>query len=183
MQEERSGATGGTGIPIKSLREDARRLSAEDFEERHGSAFLLHSAPARTNTQSSPMTEVDLGRDDEPAAARTADISLLAYPILHAPYSPGHLVTVGRSSRNDIVIPDPSISRLHAYLKPLDGERLAIQDAGSTNGTTLNGSSIPAKHCGPPADLKSGDNLRLGQVELTVLSAQALRDFALAHQR
>jgi hypothetical protein len=31
-------------------------------------------------------------------------------------------------------------------------------------------------------DLKSGDNVRLGQVELTFLSAEALREFVLAYE-
>ena len=34
----------GTGTPIKGLREDARSLSPVEFEDRHGSGFLLLSA-------------------------------------------------------------------------------------------------------------------------------------------
>ena len=52
-------------------------------------------------------------------------------------------------------------------------------DAGSTNGTTVNGVSVPPKGAGAPVDLKTGDSVRLGQMEFTFLEAEALREFVL----
>jgi pSer/pThr/pTyr-binding forkhead associated (FHA) protein len=67
-------------------------------------------------------------------------------------------------------------------MKPVAEGRFQIQDANSTNGTTVNGTSVPAQGHGLAVDLKSGDNVRLGQVELTFLSGPALRDFVLARE-
>ena len=50
-----------------------------------------------------------------------------------------------------------------------------MQDAGSTNGTTVNGHAVPRQGHGPPTELSSGDDVRLGQVELTFLDSDALR--------
>jgi hypothetical protein len=46
----------------------------------------------------------------------------------------------------------------------------------------VNGASVPAQGQGPSVELGSGDNLRLGQVQLTFLEAQALWEFLRAHE-
>ncbi len=90
-------------------------------------------------------------------------------------------MSIGRTSNNDVVIPDLSVSRFHAFLKPLEDGRFQLQDAGSVNGSSINGDAVPRQGSGPPMDLKSGDNVRLGRVELTFLDADALREFVLEH--
>ena len=88
-------------------------------------------------------------------------------------------MTIGRESTHDIVIPDPSVSRFHAFAKQgADGEFL-LQDAGSTNGTTVNGASVPARGAGSPTRLKPGDTVRLGQLDSTFADARGLREFVL----
>lgn len=52
--------------------------------------------------------------------------------------SPNDAVTVGRSAPSDVIIDDPSISRVHACFY-FDGERVEVEDRGSTNGTRVNG--------------------------------------------
>jgi pSer/pThr/pTyr-binding forkhead associated (FHA) protein len=53
-----------------------------------------------------------------------------------------------------------------------------MQDAGSTNGTTVNGNTVPRQGHGPAVELNPGDDVRLGQVELTFLDSEALVAFA-----
>lgn len=182
-RDPRTNAWYGSGVPIKGLRADAWNLSPADFEKRHGSAFLLLTAAELRHPEGPAATDVKVLGLDEPAAERTATVSLLAYPVLRTQRSVGHLVTAGRTSNNDVVIPDLSVSRFHAFLKPLGEGRFQIQDAKSTNGTIVNGASVPAQGHGAPVDLESGDNVRLGQVELTFLSAQALWEFLRARER
>jgi len=173
----------GSGLPIRGLQADARALSSQDFEERHGNAFLLLTAANLARPQGPASTEVQLiGFDDGPAVA-TASLSLVAFPVVRTGRSVGHLVTIGRATNNDVSIPDLSISRFHAFLKVGDNVSWQLQDAGSTNGTTVNGLSVPQQGHGTAVSLKSGDNVRLGQVELTFLSADELRDFALNLER
>ncbi len=68
--------------------------------------------------------------------------------------------TLGRSSQNDIAIPDASLSRHHARIS-LKGGVPSIEDLGSLNGTTLNGERIAVPHL-----LREGDEVQLGQVPL-----------------
>lgn len=170
----------GTGVILDRFRDDARNLSPSDFEERHGAGFLLLTATPLQVPPGPAMTEVRLD-DDGPGSECTANVSLLAYPLVRSQRSAGHLITVGRTSNNDVVIPDLSVSRFHAFLKLGPNGGFQLQDASSTNGTTVNGNSVPAQGHGAAVDLKSGDSLRVGQVEFTFLSAPALQDFARAH--
>lgn len=171
----------GSGVPISALRADARELSPEDFEDSHGNAFLMLTAAELHRPAGPSMTVVNLESDDE-TSDYTAGLSLLAYPIHRTERSVGHLITLGRTANNDVVIPDISVSRFHAFAKEVEGGGLAIQDAGSTNGTLVNSDSVPSQGHGPPMELKSGDSVRLGQVEFSYLDAHSLLDFLRAHE-
>jgi pSer/pThr/pTyr-binding forkhead associated (FHA) protein len=64
--------------------------------------------------------------------------------------------TVGRSQENDIVVPDPNVSRKHARLARADNG-FVVEDLGSTNGTLLDGAPIDRER------IESGDELTFGQ--------------------
>jgi hypothetical protein len=64
--------------------------------------------------------------------------------------------TVGRSDENDVVIPDPNVSRRHARLSRLDNG-FVVEDLGSTNGTLLDGAPIDRER------IEDGDELTFGQ--------------------
>ena len=171
----------GSGVPISALRADARQMSPEDFEDRHGSDFLMLTAAELRRPAGPSMTVVNLESDDE-SSDHTAGLSLLAYPIRRTERSVGHLVTLGRTANNDVVIPDISVSRFHAFAKEAEAGGLVIQDAGSTNGTMVNSDSVPSQGHGPAMELKTGDSVRLGQVEFSYLNVHNLLDFLRAHE-
>jgi hypothetical protein len=64
--------------------------------------------------------------------------------------------TVGRSQENDIVVPEPNVSRRHARLSRADNG-FVVEDLGSTNGTLLDGAPIDRER------IESGDELTFGQ--------------------
>ncbi|QYJ16228.1 hypothetical protein Rxycam_02060 [Rubrobacter xylanophilus DSM 9941] len=64
--------------------------------------------------------------------------------------------TVGRSQENDIVLPDPNVSRRHARILRAENG-FVIEDLGSTNGTLLDGAPIDRER------IESGDELTFGQ--------------------
>jgi hypothetical protein len=64
-------------------------------------------------------------------------------------------VQIGRISDNDIVLPDPNVSRMHARVEKRDGSYL-ITDLESTNGTWVNEKRVGS------ARLSENDVIRLG---------------------
>jgi len=71
---------------------------------------------------------------------------------------------LGRSSRNDVQIDHPTISRFHAEIE-LSDEGMFVRDMDSSNGVFVNGAR--AFEC----SLESGQVLRLGDVSLEVKDA------------
>ena len=69
-------------------------------------------------------------------------------------------VSIGRSGQNDIALTDDFASARHARIEPRrDG--VWVSDAGSTNGTYVNGSKLSK-----PQRLKPGDVIRVGSTDL-----------------
>ncbi len=74
----------------------------------------------------------------------------------------GDHLTIGRSADNDVVVADGrTASRLHARLDHLHGVWV-LCDAGSRNGTHLNGIRLT-----DPATLHPGDQIRVGSSTFT----------------
>lgn len=74
-------------------------------------------------------------------------------------------LVVGRSFDNcDLYIKDSSVSRMHArFIKA--GEKILIEDLGSTNGVLINGRQVNKNST---AEIPSQGNLTIGGVELTI---------------
>jgi hypothetical protein len=175
----------GSAIPIESLAADARSLAPDAFAARHGNGFLLFTAKRLDGPESTNSTKLmlDDGGDDEARDGRTAGLAVVVYPMRSRDPAKGPIVTLGRESKQDVVIPDMSVSRFHAFAKPGPDGAFLLQDAGSTNGTTVNGQSVLSTGAGPPRRLAPGDNVRLGHIELTFTDARALREFAIQKSR
>jgi hypothetical protein len=70
-------------------------------------------------------------------------------------------LTFGRGEENDIVLPDPAVSRVHAELRQ-EGEDIVIADRGSSNGTWVNGTSITTHR------LRPGDEIQIAEHKFTL---------------
>lgn len=69
-------------------------------------------------------------------------------------------ITIGRSARNDLCIPDPFASRVHAEVRR-EGEEYFLQDLGSANGTLYNGITVQGS-----LTLTPGGRIQIGETEL-----------------
>jgi hypothetical protein len=66
-----------------------------------------------------------------------------------------HIISIGRSSNNDIIIPDRTVSGNHAVINK-EGNDYMIQDLGSTNGVVVNQKKVKK------VKLQSKDKIKLG---------------------
>lgn len=77
------------------------------------------------------------------------------------PVGPGR-TRIGRDEKNDLVIPDDTISSEHAVIEYRDG-RYWLEDLRSTNGTRLGDERLSGDR---PVPLKGGDHVRFADVDL-----------------
>lgn len=73
-------------------------------------------------------------------------------------YSITSSITIGRSNKNDIVIKDPFLSKIHARIEK-ENNQYFIEDANSSNGTFVNDEQILNS-----IRLEHGDTIKVGQV-------------------
>lgn len=123
---------------IKIMLEEDKKLSLGES----GIEAKLVTAPSGTQQDGEVMAALDLTVGDEQETFFLAK----------------RTVRIGRLENNDIVIPDPSLSRHHVEIKQSEG-KFRLQDLGSTNGTFLNGRRVSE------ADLKNGDSISIGKVD------------------
>jgi two-component system, cell cycle response regulator len=79
-------------------------------------------------------------------------------------------LSIGRSKRAGLFIPDPGLSRIHAHLSPCEtpeGPGYSIEDCQSTNGTFVRGRSIDRR-----VTLQDGDRIGLGRRTVLRFSLQ-----------
>jgi phosphoserine phosphatase RsbU/P len=69
-------------------------------------------------------------------------------------------ITIGRSARNDLCIPDPFASRVHAEVRR-EGDEYLLQDLGSANGTLYNGATVDGV-----IHLTPGGRIQIGETEI-----------------
>lgn len=78
-------------------------------------------------------------------------------------------LTVGRSAGQSVFVSDPRVSRQHLVLEPIGGVWFA-RDAGSANGTFLNGVRVASS-----VSVRPGDVLELGDSRAHVLERDGAR--------
>jgi len=83
-------------------------------------------------------------------------------------------ISIGRARNCDVVLRDPSVSKLHGHFRFIDGNRWELVDLGSQNGTCKNGTPL-APH--RPEPVEWGDLLLFGVVEAKLVDAGLLHDF------
>ena len=83
-------------------------------------------------------------------------------------------LVIGRSSYCSLILDHETLSRVHATLR-LVGDRVVIEDEGSSNGTFVNGE----RAVGPVA-VRPGDDILLGKLRVTIehVTARSPQDTA-----
>jgi len=76
--------------------------------------------------------------------------------------TPGTARTIGRAAQADFVFEAPLVSRVHCRLTADASGQLVMEDLGSTNGTSVNGTPTAR------AVLRADDVLSVGRVTFTV---------------
>lgn len=78
-------------------------------------------------------------------------------------------ISVGRARNKDIVLRHSSVSKFHGWFELSENNTFHYSDAGSRNGTRLNGQALPSREL---AAVEHGDELVFGKIVGTVCSPE-----------
>jgi hypothetical protein len=163
--------------------------AGESFAGRFDHPFLVMIQNGGDGDPDSEESYVTIKMDEDKLAELTAIASgrilnpdALVFPVRkRTDYQKGAgIITVGRASNCDVILPSKVISKLHLYLsaRPCSEDKYLLADSGSTNGTQINGVPLEPHE---RVTIESRDAIQLGG-EVTLLFFVS-RDFFQALQR
>ena len=155
-----------------TLAELAQSSTRDEFVARRPHLFLVLEQELYDQDQVGFATQVvDPVSLKRSTVKRPQNIEVL--PVVKAAGNPyPDRVSVGRARNCDIVMRDPSISKLHAHFR-VGGPKVELVDIDSQNGTRINGRAL-APH--QPAQVSNGDTVLFGSVACKLVDAAALYD-------
>jgi pSer/pThr/pTyr-binding forkhead associated (FHA) protein len=143
-------------------------MDRDQFRERYPHPFLLLVTDYSSDEIEFSTAVVDL-RDEG-----TVEDEPQVLPVTKTGANPFRdRILIGRSANCDIVVAHPSVSKLHAELRPKTPNRALLVDKDSSNGTEVNAKRLTPRK---PMPLRSGDRVRVGGTTLLFLGPEALYD-------
>ena len=167
-------ASRSSALKLEEFIGDARVLDAESFAAKHGEGFLLHYGALGGEEDSVDLetTQASEYTDEAPEEANEPLVKFLIFPVRKkASDASDQAIWIGRGSHNDVVIPDASISTMHAFVRIDEDGKFFLQDMMSKNGSFVYNQRAPALGTGEPLPFSTGDRIRIGTLKLTFLAA------------
>jgi FHA domain-containing protein len=159
-------------VDADALAELAQSTTRDEFVARQPHLFLVVEEPLFEQEQVGFSTQVVEPVSFKRAAGRRAQ-GFEVFPVVKAAGNPyPDRVSVGRARNCDLVMRDPSVSKLHAHFR-IGAPALELVDIDSQNGTRINGRPLPPHQ---PAPVANGDTLLFGSVAAKLMDAAALYD-------
>jgi hypothetical protein len=160
-------------VDTDTLAELARASTREQFIAKLPHRFLIIEGALFEQEAVGFSTRVVDPASAKRIAKQATKPELEVLEIVKAPGNPyPDRVSVGRARNCDVVMRDPSVSKLHAHFKVAPGV-LELVDIDSQNGTRVNGRSL-APHQAQPVE--PGDTIIFGNVNTRLIDAQHLYD-------
>jgi hypothetical protein len=162
--------------PARDIVSAAIRWTREEFIFNNPWLFLVGEpvvqAPRvamKTLINSPALRRIDtaVASESTPTDANASAVEFIAVPIRKRHDVFPEMITIGRTANNDVVIPDATISKFHAYFRTTE-QGLELVDAGSRNGTRVMGRALAPKQ---GTSVSVGARVRFGSIDLTLRDA------------
>jgi hypothetical protein len=157
-------------VDTEGLAKQARTMPREQFVARHQNLFLViaeHADKLSIGFETAVVSSFS-GRMNQIVAG--VDFELLEVSKMPGNPYPDR-ISVGRARNCDVVMRDPSVSKLHAHFRLRDGGKLDLIDLGSANGTRINGRVLAANN---PEWVAAGDTILFGTVSAKLVDSDGL---------
>ena len=156
------------GMEISELSELASKLSSDEFASRFPHLFLLFYETIDPLGASSFATQI-VSKD---TARKKPTSELRVVPLVKAPTNPySDRISVGRARNCDVVLRNPSVSKLHAHIRREPNGSWVLIDLNSHNGTVVDGMRVSSSQ---PVPLKIGEQVTFGGMTVRVVDAHQL---------
>ena len=152
-------------LDTTELTELANKLGAEEFANRFPHLFLVFYETVDTVGVSSFATQV-ISKD---AARGRPTSQVRVVPLIKAPNNPySDRISLGRARNCDVLLRNPSVSKLHAHIRKEPNGTWVVIDANSHNGTTIDGLRVTASQ---PIPIKIGEPITFGGMIVRIATA------------
>jgi pSer/pThr/pTyr-binding forkhead associated (FHA) protein len=148
---------------LEQYAEQFRDIGIDSFRRMYPWPFLVALGMAGDLDQSNRSGTTIIRISDN--VLERGRISGRVFALVKARYSPKGPITIGRTSENDVVIPEYSVSRKHCFIAVVDGG-YRVTDWGSSNGTLVNERNIGKL---TPCPIQGGEILTLGRLMVLFL--------------
>lgn len=148
-----------TSFLLSALAAKFRRATLDEFQAVHGHCWLVLE-PGVFRPPSGDAAGGPVARLPTPAPSAGEALAVALTPRA----ANGGQITVGRSPSSDVEISDGTLSQLHLLLLEESPGCWTARDAGTKNGSWLDGARLLE---GTPAPLADGARILAGQVCLT----------------
>jgi hypothetical protein len=147
---------------LSDYADELAKLGDAVFAQNHPHSVLVVTGVVGALAEQVPLNRTLV---TEPAGLSVQSVVGLigrVFPLEKGKYSSPGPISVGRTPDNDVTIPESSISARHCFLRVL-GAEISLTDAGSTNGTHVNGVKLPPKKA---QKVVEGDVITMGRFHL-----------------
>ena len=157
-----------SGMESSELSDLASKLTSDEFAARFPHLFLLFYETVDPVGASSFATQVV--SKDQNRKKPTSELRVI--PLVKAPANPySDRISVGRARNCDVVLRNPSVSKLHAHIRREPNGSWVIIDLNSHNGTVVDGMRVSANQ---PIPIKIGEQVTFGGMTVRVVDAHQL---------
>lgn len=154
-----------SGMESSELSDLASKLTSDEFAARFPHLFLLFYETVDPVGASSFATQVV--SKDQNRKKPTSELRVI--PLVKAPANPySDRISVGRARNCDVVLRNPSVSKLHAHIRKEPNGTWVVIDANSHNGTTIDGMRVTA---GQTIPIKIGEPITFGGMIVRIATA------------
>ena len=156
-------------MEIGELNDLAGRLNSDEFASRFQHLFLMFYETVDPIGASSFATQIV----SKELARKKPTSELRVMPLVKAPGNPySDRISVGRARNCDVVLRNPSVSKLHSHIRKEPGGGWTIIDQNSHNGTAVDGIRVQP---GKPIPIKLGEQVTFGGMTVRIVDAHQLQ--------
>ena len=173
-------------MDLEGLTQDLRDLGEAGFRQKHSSPVLVFDGDRDADDAASFHTAFAKRDPSRPLSAppppARAPHRPEVFTVLKRPGGPFEdRIGLGRARNADVHLPLARLSKYHAYVTTsADGAAYLIADAGSKNGTYVDGVRLPTRE---PVPLRDGCEIQLGPYVFQFYTSRGLVDLVARRAR